>query len=73
MANLSVTKKVRLDPGEAAALRRLAKSSGQTESEVMREGLRLLQVRERRAAGIEAYIAFLGDEKEPPKIRFKLK
>jgi Arc/MetJ-type ribon-helix-helix transcriptional regulator len=73
MANLTVTKKVRLAPSEAAVLRRLAKKNGQSESDVIREGLRLMQVRDRRAAGIEAYIAYLGDEKEPPKIRFKLK
>lgn len=73
VANLTVTKKVRLEPREAAALRRLAKAKGQTESEVIRQGLHLMQERESRAAAIDEYIRFLGDEKEPPKIRFRLK
>lgn len=73
MANLTVTKKVRMQPREAAVLRRLAKARGQTESDVMREGLRLMLVRDARVEAVERYAVWLGDEKEPPKIRFRLK
>ena len=73
MANRAITKKVRLDAKEADDLRRLAKARGQTESDLMREALQLLQARNSRMAAIERYTEFLGDEEEPPKVRFRLK
>lgn len=69
----SAVKKLRLDERRVRALARLARQKGVTESEVLREGLDLVDLREKRKAGVEKLIEFLGDEPEPPKVRFRLK
>lgn len=69
----SVVKKVRLDRARLRRLARLARALGKTESDVLRDGLDLLAMRERRREGAEKLIALLGDQPEPPKIRFRLR
>jgi hypothetical protein len=70
---LSITKKVRLDPREAALLRRLARESHVTESDILRDGLHRLERVRSRQANVEAFIRFLGESPEPeaPGYRFQ--
>ena len=68
----SVVKKVRLGPERARRLQRLARERSKTESQILREGLDLVERVRSRERNIEGLIRFLeGDE--PPKIRFALK
>ena len=72
MTHRTVTKKVRLEPKEAAALRRLARLRGVTESELLREGLGLVQAsRDRDALILRLHALFPGPE--PAKERFELR
>lgn len=66
-----VTKKVRLTDGEAALLRSLAEQRETTESEVLRQGLRLQQRMQRRAENIDQLLE-LAEGPDPEKIRFPL-
>ena len=72
MAELTVTKKVRLGRKEAAALRRLARSRHVTESEILREGLGLVEASEARDALI-ARLCDLFPGAEPDKEPFELR
>lgn len=66
-----VTKKVRLTDGEAALLSTLAQRRNQTESEVLRQGLRLQDRMRARAENVSQLVELIeGDE--PEKIRFPL-
>lgn len=69
----STVKKLRLDDRRLRSLERLARDLRVTESEVLREGLDLVERRERRKKGVEKLIAFLGEAPEPPKVRFRLR
>lgn len=70
--NLTVTKKLRLSPEGARKLERLAKEMDMTESDVMREGIRLLErVRDRKAA-VDDLVA-LAEGETWTKARFPLK
>lgn len=46
----------------AKRIRKLAREKGQTESELVREAIELLERRERRARGIEKLIALIPDK-----------
>ena len=59
---VSVTKKVRLSPERARLLARLARESKTTESEIIREGLDLVQRVRSRQANIEGLIALARGE-----------
>ena len=61
-----MTLRARVPPETAKRIRRLAKEKGQTESELIREALDLLDRRERRARAVEALIAMI-PEKIPTK------
>lgn len=67
-----VTKKVRLTRDRARRLSRLAREMHATESDVLRQGLDLVDRVRRRRANVEGLIA-LAQGKEPPRIRFELK
>lgn len=66
-----VTKKVRLTDGEATLLSSLADQGGQTESDVLRKGLRLQDRMRRRAENVGQLVELIEGE-EPEKIRFPL-
>lgn len=68
----SVVKKVRMDPPRAAKLRRLARQLKMTESDVLREGLDLVDRVDARRRNIHKLIEMI-EGPEPPKIRFRLK
>ncbi len=67
-----VTKKVRLSAKSERTLRRLARESRASESEILRRGIELVAEERNRAKGIEMLISLI-DGPEPPKIRFRLK
>lgn len=67
-----VTKKVRLSAKSERTLRRLARESRASESEILRQGIELVAEERDRAKGIEMLISLI-DGPEPPKIRFRLK
>lgn len=71
--NRTVTKRVRLTPSEADLLARLADEADVTESEVLREGIRLVERLERRATHVHELIAMAEGQDEPPKVRFELR
>lgn len=66
-----VTKKVRLTRQEASLLSELAERCDGSQSEVLREGLRLQDRMRRRADNMGELIDLIGDE-EPEKIRFEM-
>lgn len=66
-----VTKKVRLTRQEASILSELAERFDGSESEALREGLRLQDRMRRRADNMGALIDLI-QEDEPEKIRFEL-
>lgn len=67
-----VTKKVRLSRSEAARLRGLAQKKKTSESDVLREGLDLVERRQSRAEGFEALIQMI-DGPPPKKTRLRLR
>lgn len=68
----SITKRVRMSPSEARRLARLARREHRSESEILREGLDLVERRKDRDRGLKQLIAMI-DGPEPPKIRWGLK
>lgn len=68
-----VTKKVRLSSAEARHLASLARDLDLTESEVLRQGMSMMDVVRDRRRNIGLLIAMSAGEKEPPKIRFQLR
>lgn len=67
-----VIKKIRLTRAESKRLARLARRTRRTESEVLREGIDLVETRVDRAKAIEDLIDLINGP-EPPKIRWGLK
>jgi predicted DNA-binding protein len=67
----SVTKRVRFSAEGAERLARLARRTGKTESDLIREGLELLAQREQRRVAVED-LARLAQGPAPPKARFGL-
>lgn len=70
--NLTVTKKLRLSPEGARRLERLAKEMGMTESDVLREGIHLVERVRNRRAHIEGLVA-MAEGETWTKDRFPLK
>lgn len=66
-----VVKKVRMDKQQAARLKRLARASGMSESDILREGLELMETVRARQANVGCLIA-LAEGPEPEKVRFEL-
>lgn len=65
-----------MDAAQAKRLRRLARDLGRTESDVIRDGIDLVERRERRARAVEDLIAMITPEElaNPPKtIKFRLR
>jgi predicted DNA-binding protein len=67
----SVMKRVRMSPERAERLAELAGRTGKTESELIREGLDLVENRERQKIAVEELIGLVQGE-PPQKIRFRL-
>jgi predicted DNA-binding protein len=67
----SVMKRVRMSPERAERLAELAGRTGKTESELIREGLDLVENRERQKVAVEELIG-LAQGEPPQKIRFRL-
>jgi predicted DNA-binding protein len=67
----SVMKRVRMSPERVERLAKLAERTGKTESELIREGLDLVENRERQKIAVEELIGLVQGE-PPQKIRFRL-
>lgn len=61
-----------MTPERARRLAELAKTHGKTESEILREGLDLVEQRAKRRIAVEDLIA-MAQGPEPKKVRFHLK
>jgi predicted transcriptional regulator len=72
VANLTITKKVRMDRATAQRLARVARATNRSEGEVLRDGIDLAERESRRSQAIDELIAMI-DGPEPPKIRFRMK
>ena len=72
MANLTITKKVRMDRATAQRLARVARETHRSEGEVLREGVELAERQSRRRAAIAGLIAMI-EGPEPKPIKFGLK
>lgn len=68
-----ITKKVRMDARQAKRLHRLARDLGMTESEVLRQGIDMMERVRDRKRNVQKLIDILGDAPEPPKVRFRTK
>lgn len=68
----TVVKHFRFSPKKARQLRRLAKRSGVSETDVVRAGIDLVEEMEDRLAATEELIALI-DGPEPKKINFGLR
>lgn len=68
----AITKKVRMGAKEAQRLRRVARDLGLTESEVLRQGVGLMERVRDRHKNVDKLIALI-DGPEPPKVRFQLR
>lgn len=68
----SVMKRIRMSPERAQRLARLARETGRTESDLLREGMDLVEQRQRRRIAVEELIQ-LAQGPEPDKVRFRLK
>lgn len=67
-----VTKRFRIEPERAQIVERIAKKENKTESEVLREGIDLLQRVRARKEHVPALLDYVKDF-EPPKEKFRLK
>jgi predicted transcriptional regulator len=68
--NLTVTKKVRMDQATSILLARLARATGRSEGDLLREGVHLVERETRRRAAIEGLIALI-EGPEPRKVAFR--
>lgn len=68
-----VTKKVRMSRDRAGRLAALARTTGKTESELLREGLDLLEWQEQKRAALQVIIDTLepGEAHQKARLRFK--
>lgn len=67
-----ITKKVRLDDDYARRLARLAKGRGRTESEILREGIDLVEQLEKRQEALDGLIE-MAKIRGPPKELYRFK
>ncbi|MHB8584883.1 MAG: ribbon-helix-helix protein, CopG family [Thermoplasmatota archaeon] len=69
----SVVKKARFPLADAKVLESLARREAKTESEILREAIRLYDHQKRRMAAVEEFIARTINGPPPKKIRYPLK